>query len=52
MDEMEQVAANSPALEGRALTRFLASFDRVKGQALIDERLALEFLSEDWCKVS
>lgn len=52
MDEMEQVAANSPVLEGRALTRFLASFDCVKGQALIDETLALEFLSEDWCKVS
>lgn len=52
LNEMEQVAANSPVLDGRALERFEASFDHVTGQVEIDETLALEFLSEDWCKVS
>ena len=52
MEEMEQVAANCPQLEGRALTRFLAAFERVSQGREVDDTAGLEFLSEDWCRVS
>ncbi len=51
-DEMEQVAENSPTLEGRSLKRFEASFEMVRSSSDIDETLALEFLAEDWCACS
>lgn len=47
--EMEEVAANSPYLEGRSLERFKASFEFVAQPEQIDEAMALEFLAEDWC---
>ncbi len=51
-DEMEQVAENSPLLEGRSLERFEASFTMVSSAEDVDETLALEFLAEDWCACS
>ncbi|MEP3474776.1 MAG: beta-N-acetylhexosaminidase [Hyphomicrobiales bacterium] len=51
-DEMEQVAENSPPLEGRSLERFEASFTMVSSAEDVDETLALEFLAEDWCACS
>ncbi|GAA6210533.1 beta-N-acetylhexosaminidase [Hyphomicrobiales bacterium 4NK60-0047b] len=51
-DEMEQVAENSPVLEGPSLKRFEASFERVSSFEDVNEKLALEFLAEDWCTCS
>lgn len=48
MDEMIEVAENSPELSGRALDRFMQSFDMIAHPQQVDESDALAFLSEDW----
>lgn len=48
-EEMEQVAENSPTLDGIGLYRFMTSFDMVANAQAVDEELALELLTEEWC---